>query len=287
MKHFFIIANAAKDKNLVLSKKLKAYIEEKGGTCSIKERNATEGEINRIHAKELPEKVDCILVLGGDGTLIRAARDMDNRNIPLIGVNLGTLGYLCELEETNVFEAIDRIFKEEYVIEERMMLSGCVSLQEKEFPAHSALNDIVIYRAGKLQVVSLKLYVNGKFLYNYFSDGLIISTPTGSTAYSMSAGGPIVDPKAELILITPINAQAMTAKSIVISSHEELVVEVMPRNGRTDEECAEVAFDGDNIAKLKPGEKITIQKAVESTRVLKLSQTSFLETLRKKMDNYK
>ena len=233
--------------------------------------------------------IDCVLVLGGDGTIVRAARDMTGTPIPMIGVNLGTLGYLCEVEEDNVFAAIDRIMEDDYTIEDRLKLTGSVYQNNTQTAVHMALNDIVIYRAGNLQIVSLNVYVNGKFLCNYFADGLIISTPTGSTAYSMSAGGPIVDPKSEMIIVTPVNAQAMTAKSIVLEAKDEIIVEVMQRRrGKAREgEAVEIAFDGDNIARLKTGERIVIRKAAEHVRFLKLSEMSFIERLQKKIDNYR
>ena len=288
MLNFLVITNIEKDEGLQLTHRIKEYIESHGGFCQIKERESTIGEIREIQMQE-NHAIDCVLVLGGDGTIVRAARDMTGTPIPMIGVNLGTLGYLCEVEEDNVFAAIDRIMEDDYTIEDRLKLTGSVYQNNTQTAVHMALNDIVIYRAGNLQIVSLNVYVNGKFLCNYFADGLIISTPTGSTAYSMSAGGPIVDPKSEMIIVTPVNAQAMTAKSIVLEAKDEIIVEVMQRRrGKTrEDEAVEIAFDGDNIARLKTGERIVIRKAAEHVRFLKLSEMSFIERLQKKIDNYR
>ena len=288
MKHFLIVANTQKDTDLAVSGKIKSYIEGLGGTCIIKQRDATPDQIVKLNMEE-GHGIECILVLGGDGTMVRAARDMTGLTVPMIGVNLGTLGYLCEVEEDKIFASVDRLMADDYEIENRIKLSGSVVCDGEQIKTHSALNDIVIYRAGNLQIVSLDLYVNGQFLCNYFADGLIISTPTGSTAYSMSAGGPIVDPKAELIVITPINAQALSSKSIVISSNEVLSVVVKNRRSAAgrEKESVELAFDGDNIARITEGERIVIRRSPENAQFLKLSRLGFIERLQKKMDSYR
>ena len=185
MKNFLIITNYYKDSEARLTNHIKEYIEKKGGSCSTFFSNGeTPGEA-APHREDIPENTQGVLVLGGDGTLIRAAAALVKSRLPLIGVNLGTLGYLCELEEKDVFAAVD-----------------------------------------KLSVVNLIVYVNGEYLNTFRADGIIISTPTGSTGYNMSAGGPIVDPKAQMMLITPINDHNLSSKSIVISADEEVTVEL-------------------------------------------------------------
>lgn len=147
-----------------------------------------------------------------------------------------------------------------------------------------ALNDIVIHRSGALSLVSLTVYVNGQYLHTFRGDGMIIATPTGSTGYNMSAGGPIVDPKAQLLLLTPINSHTLSQKSIVIDAHDEIVVEVDGRHTKHDE-AVEVSFDGDRGCRLAVGECIRIQKAQECAKIVKCSRISFLEILRKKMQS--
>lgn len=284
MKRFLIITNSSKDEGLRLTHLIKEYIEKKGCVCRIEERSTQGGndEIDLVRTE-----VDCALVLGGDGTMVRAVRDMTGTPIPVIGVNLGTLGYLCEVEEENVFNAVDRIINDDYEIEDRVQIIGSTG-NGSGVSEQMAINDIVIYRAGNLQVVSLNVYVNDSFLCNYHADGLIIATPTGSTAYSMSAGGPIMDPKASMIVLTPINAQIMNAHSIVIPSEDEVRVELVRRNSGANklEESVEIAFDGDNIASLGIGESIVIRQAPEMAKFLKLSSLSFIERLQKKMSMF-
>ena len=225
---------------------------------------------------------DCIIVLGGDGTLVRAARDMARVGIPLIGVNLGTLGYLCELDMATVFGAIDRLFEDLYEVENRMMVEGVCPEEEGDGEPTLALNDIVIHREGSAQLINLILMVNGEYLTTYSADGMIISTPTGSTGYSMSAGGPIVDPRSELLLITPINPQPFTTRSIVVGADARIEVILSKRRLEQDEE-AEVTFDGDHFLHLKVGDRIQVRKSQAYAQVLRLNQLSFLQILRKKM----
>ena len=202
------------------------------------------------HREDIPENTQGVLVLGGDGTLIRAAAALVKSRLPLIGVNLGTLGYLCELEEKDVFAAVDKLMKDDYMVEERMMLGGYGIKGGEILPADIALNDVVIHRTGALSVVNLIVYVNGEYLNTFRADGIIISTPTGSTGYNMSAGGPIVDPKAQMMLITPINDHNLSSKSIVISADEEVTVELGKRRSQKDE-MVEVSFDGDSKVRLE------------------------------------
>ena len=285
MKNFLIITNYYKDAEARLTNRIKEYIENKGGFCSVFFSNGeTPGEA-APHKENIPADTQGVLVLGGDGTLIRAAAALVKSRLPLIGVNLGTLGYLCELEEKDVFEAVDKLMKDDYMVEERMMLGGYGIKNGEILSADIALNDVVIHRTGALSVVNLIVYVNGEYLNTFRADGIIISTPTGSTGYNMSAGGPIVDPKAQMILITPINAHNLNSRSIVIGAEDEVVVEIGRRRSQKDE-TLEVSFDGDTAARLVVGDKFSIRKASDTTRILKLSNKSFLEILSKKMQVY-
>lgn len=274
MDRFCIIANKEKEAAGRLSMEMQKYIMQRGGTCHI----LTGQE------EALPEQAQCLFVLGGDGTLIRAAALACRQEVPMIGVNLGHLGYLCELEEGNVYPAIDQIMTDHYIMEERMMLSGYQAAGgQQEYTHRRALNDIVIFRKGPLQLVELTVSVNGEYLNTFRADGIIVATPTGSTGYSMSAGGPIIDPKARMLLITPINAHNLNSKSIVLSPEDEVTIELKSRQSQKNER-AEVNFDGEWVFELGVGDSITIRASRQRTRILKLSRLSFLETLRKKME---
>lgn len=285
MKNFLIITNAEKDTNLRLTGEIADYIRAHGGrsTCITNVGTEMSGLTQELH--EIPVETEGALVLGGDGTLIRAASALVPSGLPLIGVNLGTLGYLCELEESNLYTALDQLMADAYMVEKRMMLSGHGIKAGKAVAEGIALNDIVIHRTGALSVVNLILYVNGEYLNTFNADGIIVSTPTGSTGYNMSAGGPIVDPKAEMILITPINAHDLNSRSIVIGAEDEVVVEIGKRRSQKDE-TVEVSFDGDNAVKLEVGDRFMIRKAKDTAKICKLSNQSFLEILGKKMQAY-
>ena len=282
MKHFVVIANAYKDRDFALTNKIVAYIEQKGGTAKGLMSNVEAISDNEFELEDIPQDTQCILVLGGDGTLIRAATRVETLEIPLMGVNLGTLGYLCEVEEATVFDAIDSLMADKYMTEDRIMLTGHKRGSET---SRVALNDIVIHRKGNLQILSLNVYVNGEFLNNYHADGIIVATPTGSTGYSMSAGGPIVDPKAQMMLISPINDHNLSSKSIVISADEEVTVELGKRRSQKDE-MVEVSFDGDSKVRLEVGDRFVVRRAEDTAKICKLSSESFLEILRRKMSAY-
>ena len=291
MKHFFLITNENRDPGLAFTNRVQEYIEQKGGTAFsvvTKKANLRMGaghdsaffSDNRQAIDLRREQIECIMVFGGDGTFVRASRDMAEYGIPVIGVNLGTLGYLCELEKNTVFSAIDRIFSDEYVIETRMMLKGMTV--ETEPKRARALNDIVIHRKDPSQMIRLKITVNGEYLNTYNADGFIIAAPTGSTSYNLSAGGPIVDPKADMIVLTPINPHELQSRSIVIGSDSSIEVELQPRRPERDE-TATVDLDGDNLTVLKVGDRISICRSEQYVRILRLNRVSFLQILRKKM----
>ena len=267
MNKFYVITNESKDISLETTNRVKSYLEEKGKVCILAENK-----------KNMPEDIDCVLVLGGDGTLIRAARELRSYDVPMLGINLGTLGYLAEVEVHNIEKALNQLVEKEPVVEERMMLRGILNQQIEDI----ALNDIVITRLGTLRVININIYVNGELLNSYISDGMIISTPTGSTGYNLSAGGPIVQPTASMIVITPICSHALNASSIVLSADDEITVEIGQRQYGEVEEAG-LSFDGDRNITVRTGDKIVIQRAKDTTKLLKLSKISFLETLRRKM----
>lgn len=273
MKRFFLITNEAKDPQGVFTKKIADVIEKRGGeaVCVANEKQALEaqGEAG----------VDCALVLGGDGTLLRAARNITDSRIPLLGINLGTLGYLAEVESACAEEAIEKLLADEFVREERMMLTGRMAGALEE---QYALNDIVISRCGSLQILDVRIYVNDRFLNDYCADGVIVATPTGSTGYNLSAGGPIVEPSARLLLLTPICPHTLNTRSIVFSPEDEITVEI-PKGKDGHEQVVEANFDGSNTVTLRTGDRIQIRRSDRTTGIVRLNTESFLTVLHKKM----
>lgn len=262
MKKFHVLTNIEKDPNLTVSKRIRDYLESRNCVCTM--------QTDFDDAKDFPMDSDCAIVLGGDGTMIQAADYIRGRK-PIIGVNLGTLGFLQEVEAAHVEEMLNHLINDEYRIERRMML--------KADNGQIALNDIVVARKGSLKILYLNIYVNDRMLSNYKADGIVISTPTGSTAYNLSAGGPIVEPSAEAILLTPICPHNLGARSIVLSPTDKIRVEVLP--GRGD---AEATFDGGVEIPLVSGGSIEIMKADIVTDVIKIGKESFIEVLSRKMN---
>ena len=266
---FYIITNKLKDKDYAITNEIRQYIEDHGKTCFLSEKD---GE-GHIIPGTVPEEAQCGLVLGGDGTLIRAVRDLGEHSLPLLGINLGTLGYLADVELKDFRGALDRLFGGQPDIEERMMLEGAFRNSRKDI----AMNDIVLAREGKVRIVSFNIYVNGALLNTYQADGVILSTPTGSTGYNLSAGGPVVEPTAQMIVITPICSHALNTSSVVL-----IEVEVCEgRYGR--QEQVSLCFDGAEQTTLVTGERVCIRRAAQTAKLIKLSRESFMKTMRKKM----
>lgn len=287
MNHFYIITNRDKDENLEITSSITRYIREHGKEYQVQDVSESyEGGIyHYTDPSKIPEETEVILVLGGDGTLIQAARDTAELDLPLLGMNLGHLGYLCELDKNNFFPALDKILANQYYIEERMMISGKVVREGRVIKQDISLNDIVIHRMGMLNIKDFLIYVNGQYLNLYHSDGVIISTPTGATGYSLSAGGPIVEPESEMLLITPMNPHSLNRRSIILSPRDEIVVEV-GKNHTAKEIEVGVSFDGEESMMILPGDRVLIKKSERKTKILKTSKISFLETLCRKMQEW-
>ncbi|MGL5259176.1 MAG: NAD(+)/NADH kinase [Lachnospiraceae bacterium] len=269
MKNFEIVTNVLKDKQLELTNYVISYIEKNGGICTMFPSDSKDTE--------------CIIVLGGDGTMLKAARDNTKKHSMLIGINLGTLGFLAEVDRENITDALDRLLRDEFQTQDRMMLQGILKDGNTIKKEIHALNDITITRRGILQIIHLKLYVNGQYLCTWKADGIVISTPTGSTGYNMSAGGPIIEPSANLIVLTPICAHTLSARSIVLKDDDIIELEVLPREEAT-KVSIEVSGDGCERMEIEKGNRIVVKKSHKTTTFVKLSDISFIQVLHKKMN---
>ncbi len=277
MKNFYIVTKDEKKENLDLIGRIRSYVTERGAKCSY-------GVLRQdSHPLEFPSDIDVILRVGGDGTLIRAADQSMGSCAPLIGINRGHLGYLCDLDESNLEESLQVLLDGSYELEERMLLTGCVydPSGRPKGDYQVALNDVVISSYNGLQVMHMVVYVNGEMLYSFNGDGMIFATPTGSTAYNLSAGGPIVDPKTQLILMTPLNAHVVGSRSIILDAEDEIALEMIPR--REDEKAAAVSFDGSTYVQLHKGDRVYVKKSPEVIRFIKLSRMNFLDRIRSKL----
>lgn len=238
------------------------------------------GESRFVPAYDVPEDTQCVITLGGDGTLIQAARALAGRNIPIIGINTGNLGYLTQIGgDGNTAELLDALIQDHYEIQERMMLKGRVYHGGSLIAEDIALNDIVLTREGALRVLRFEIFVDGQLINEYSADGMIVATPTGSTAYNLSAGGPIAEPDGQLIILTPVCPHTLTSRSVVLGAESRIRIEITKAN----QGVQMVVFDGDMTIDLEPGDSIEIERSELVTRVVKLDHRSFLDILKHKM----
>lgn len=298
MNKFYVISNASKDKDLKITKIVEEILKKNNKKYKINATLHNKSKCCYTDKSDIDEDTECIIIIGGDGTLIQAARDLADIDIPIVGVNIGHLGYLTEIEPNSIEELLNKIFVDEYKIESKIMLNGAVYRKKKgnkeddieyidisnreKIYEDIALNDIIIGRYGNLQVIDFKIYVNDEYLNLYSADGVIISTPTGSTAYNLSAGGPILEPGANIMVITPICSHTIGSRSIVLSADSKIKIEICPN--RHSEENTKVYFDGNSSDFLETGDIVKISKSDLCTKLMKLNQMSFVELLHKKME---
>lgn len=283
-KSFYVLANDMKDPNLEKSKAIQQFLELRGNKCGcavIKRYYEDEEELKSIAAK-IPSTTDCIIVLGGDGTIIQVAGLLSNRAIPILGVNMGNLGFLAEVEKDSVFDALERVLQGDYLIDDRMMLSGEPIVSEINLKSVQAVNDITIARNGKLKLARFNIYVNEEPLYSVCADGMILSTPTGSTGYNLSAGGPIVAPYSECIILTPICAHSINLRPVVLSKDDVIKVVLDTDTGNMDTDF-EVYFDGAISCPLNKGDSVVIKKSYSSAKFIRFDKTNFVAVLSRKM----
>lgn len=221
------------------------------------------------------ESADLYIVLGGDGSIMRASHNAAKLGIPILSVNLGRMGYMAELEKDEL-HLIDSYFSGDYHIEERMMLS-VVTPDGKE---RIALNDVVLSNGRVSKMVSFSLYSNGQYLSSYNADGIIVSTPTGSTAYSMSAGGPVVDPSVECIIATPVCPHSLNSRPVIFSSMSELTI----RNDTDRDIPMFVTLDGGDNLKIEYSEAVSVKRSDITTKLVRIKDECFYRTLSKKMN---
>lgn len=285
MKYFYLIKNPEKDGAGRVGEEIRRYIEDRGGVCRIQEPGEEVSRESRKNfqytdACRVPEDTECVITLGGDGTLIQAARDLAGRRIPMAGVNLGHLGYLTQVGDREEVEPLlDALLAGRYQLEPRMMLQGSIVHGGQEIKQDVALNEIVITRRETLRVLKLRIYVNGEYLSEYKADGMIVATPTGSTAYNLSAGGPIVAPGARMTILTPICPHALNGRSIVLPADDRIEIEALG-----NDDLGQVAvFDGDIAFDMMVGDRIRIEPSRTETVLVKFNNSSFLDNLRSKL----
>lgn len=263
--------------------KVCAYIEEKGGSFHRLKVKSGSAELmeNFTDITDLPKDADCVMVLGGDGTIIQAARELAATGVPILGVNLGTVGFLAEVELAYIYKAIDAVMAGKYKLEKRFMLKGRVIKDGKIVYDANALNDIVVARGNLVRAISTTVYIDGNQVSSLHGDGIIVTTPTGSTGYNLSAGGTIILPDAEVFGIHPICPHSLNSRGVITSSAAKIDIDV-EWNKRSEPDEAIVSFDGNKGIRLMPGDKVQIMKSELTVPFLRINDFNFFESYRKK-----
>jgi NAD+ kinase len=238
-------------------------------------------DVIRIESPERQETapvVDMVLVLGGDGTLLSVARLVEGTDIPILGVNLGSLGFLTEVPLEELYPVLEDVLEEKFVVDHRLMLKSTVHRGSRSFPQPAALNDVVINSGTLPKMIRMEIFANRQFVTHLRADGLIISSPTGSTAYSLSAGGPIIHPSVDAILLTPISPHMLTNRPIVISAREKVEVAI-----RTEERGPSVTSDGQIVFPLQKDDIVEVSLSEKRLRLIVSPKRNYYQILREKL----
>lgn len=244
------------------------------------------GVLKRADLRPLDEvtgQSDIVIALGGDGTLLRAARAVGDRMIPVVGVNVGSLGFLTEVTVDEMYESLEEILDGGFRYEDRMNVDGAVFRNGEQIESVTALNDIVINKGALSRVIEIKLAVDCGYVTTYTADGLIISTPTGSTAYSLSAGGPIVNPAIEAIIATPICPHTLAVRPMILAPTQELSVDLWAGHSLHGEPEVKLTVDGQVGFDLLSGDRIVFTRSEQKTRLVLSGSRTFYEVLSSKL----
>lgn len=273
-----LILNYRKKQPIAMGKELVEKFRAKGIAVFAPEKDALAIGIEPpfLDGKDCRE-IQCALTLGGDGTILRAARFFAPLNIPILGINMGTMGFLTEVEVSEIDEAIEKILNGTYWIERRMMLEAQVKRAGRIIKKFTGLNDIVINKGPLARLITLEIVVGEEFVTTYKADGVIISSPTGSTAYSLSAGGPIAYPDLEVAILTPICPHTLGARPLVLPSSKTVKVSII------NQAESMLTIDGQNGFPLNKEDEIIIAKAAHHVKMVRIKEKRFFAVLREKI----
>lgn len=279
MKHFLVITNKEKDKDLSVTNKIRQHLQDAGAVCYVH----NEYTKNKLKPLDVPDDTECILVIGGDGTILNAATKVIGKNIPILGINLGTLGFLAEVNIKDISETLDSLLADDYQIENRTMLACEIYRDGNCIESYHALNDIVLSKSGYTNVIGLSIAINETDIESYYADGLIICTPTGSTAYNLAAGGPIINPTCKNFVVTPICPHSLTTRSVVLAKDDVITIRMMSQSSGRETINPLIIYDGRLGLELHSGDVIRVCKAEEVTPFIKMTKISFAKILKDKM----
>lgn len=279
MRHIGVIYKRMRPEAAELAKELQTWLEGRGVQVFCRENIAsTSAQHCGQDRMGIPETVEAVVVLGGDGTLLSVARHLADRSTPVVGVNLGGLGFLTEISTEHCLDELESILAGNFEIRERMRLRVQLVRDDREILEYTVLNDAVINKAAIARIIDLKATINGRYLTNYRADGLIVATPTGSTAYNLSAGGPIVYPTAKVVILTPICSFALTNRPIILPSDVAIEVELGEFTQNVSLTC-----DGQVGCELMAKDRIVISAAARPLRLIRTPSIHYLNILRTKL----
>lgn len=264
-------------------KKIVEIVEKAGGEIHIDPVHCDVPALAKCKRFKELRGFDLIIILGGDGTTLRTVQELKDFSIPLFTVNRGTVGFLAAADTEELESILPSVLRGEGIVEEREMLLCRIQRKGKELLRNLALNEVVVSQGAIARLIFLKTTVNGEPLTTFRADGLIIATPTGSTAYSLSAGGPIVHPAVQAIILTPINPHAFNQKPLEIPSTEEIAIEIPARESRYEDCEVSLTLDGQTHHALEPGDQVIVTRHSERVRFLRQSRDTFYEALRGKL----
>lgn len=267
-----VYTNENKDAGLEMTRRVVGFL---SGKCEIVSREDFPDFISMCKA------ADVLIVLGGDGTILRAARRVCAFHLPILGINLGTMGFLAEIEPDRVEDCLSRFLNGEYTIEERFMLNAEIIRNGKNAGSYTALNDAVVSGSSFKRVVSAEIFVDGGYITSYDADGVIVATPTGSTAYSLSAGGPITDSAMKLMLVTPICPHTLSSRPLILPPDKRLTVKI---TGNRDGKPL-LTVDGQEGEPLFAGDEVIIRASEHTTRLVRVNGMNFYEILKNKISD--
>lgn len=274
-----VVVNSQKEKAKGVAEQMAKWLAAKGVNMGIPLTDITELVCEPpTNLDQLLKGLDWIVVLGGDGTLLNAARLVAPYNIPLLGVNLGRLGFLTEVEEDGLFPSLERLLAGDYLIEERMMLQARVISSSGVQRSFLALNDVVVTKGSFARMINLRASVGEELIGTYSADGILVASPTGSTAYSLSAGGPILVPDMHALIITPICSHAIDTRPLVVSDNKQISIQLTSRNLDV-----KMTVDGHSGIKLKEDDLVIVSKAQVVAKLIRFDQYKFFHILSEKM----
>jgi NAD+ kinase len=278
MKRIGIISRLGRPEPVEILKELLPWLKERGVETFINIETAQELNIEGYPRMEIPKLSEVVVVLGGDGTMLSVARIVCESGIPILGVNLGGLGFITEIHRADIFEAFEKVLSGSYAIEDRLMLRAGVRRSGEDIRSYFVLNDVVINKGALARMITLETSINGAYMTSFRADGLIVSTPTGSTAYCLSAGGPILYPTMESIVLIPICPHTLTNRPIVLP--ESVLIETTLKSPGED---VILTLDGQIGFPLKRNDTVVVEKSTWKTRLLVPMPRDFFQLLRTKL----